>query len=65
MSEKTNKKKGAGGPELSVGEQRELRTPVQGQHGRACPRSRMRSGEGGASHPASQTCYRKGSYESQ
>jgi hypothetical protein len=48
----TAKKKPNVNPELSVGEQRELRTPVHGQHGRACPRSRMRSGEGGASHPA-------------
>ncbi|HET7174594.1 MAG TPA: hypothetical protein VFK21_01175 [Gammaproteobacteria bacterium] len=62
MSEKSNNKKrsAAGAPELSVGEQRELRTPVHGRHGRACPRSRMLSGEGGVSHPASQIWHPEG-----
>ena len=35
-------KKKSAMPELSVGEQRKLRTSVQGRHGRACPRSRVR-----------------------
>lgn len=35
------------------GEQRKLRTTVQGKHGRAGPRSRKRSGGGGSGHPES------------
>ena len=62
MNEKNDNKKRStvGVPELSVGEQRELRAPVHGQYGRACPRSRMLSGEGGVSHPASQICHPEG-----